>query len=243
MKSFKFFAMAAFLAVATSASAQTKETSTASEGWSSVYVQWSPSSMDYKKHSESFTGLSVGYNQAFKILADKPLYIEGGIALQYSFDSDDLTEDIFDEDMLDLIYEFDLDADIERKMSLVSLKIPVNLTYKFDLPSSPIAIAPFAGLLLRANLIGTQRLSIGGDLADEMSDKQLEKLEESMDLFSDDDMGKDGTWNRFQLGWQIGANVYFGGKYYAGISYGTDFSEIYKKTKISTTSITLGYCF
>lgn len=224
MKSFKIFVMAAFLAVAMSASAQTKAASSVGEGWSSVYVQWNPSTMDYGKHSESFTGLTIGYNQAFKILADKPLYVEGGIAAQYSFDSDD--------------YE----QDSEVSMSFFSAKIPVNLTYKFGLPNSPVSIAPYFGLVLRANLFGSTKTTLGDKDSEHYSDDAIEKIEESRNLFDDSDMGGDPL-KRFQFGWQLGANVFFGGKYYAGISYGADLSEISKKTKIHTTSITLGYCF
>lgn len=53
--------------------------------------------------------------------------------------------------------------------------------------------------------------------------------------------GTDATWNRFQIGWQIGLNARFNSKFLLGLSYGTDFSEIHKKGKIKTTSITIGY--
>ena len=53
----------------------------------------------------------------------------------------------------------------------------------------------------------------------------------------------DATWNRFQLGWQIGVNARINSSFLLGVSYGTDFSEIAEKIKIQTTSVTLGYCF
>lgn len=230
MKSFKIFAMAAFLAVAMSASAQTKTASSVGEGWSSVYVQWNPSSVDIKKDSYSITGLSLGYNQAFKILSDQPLYVEGGLAAQFSFRSEDTGQDS------------------EVNMTMFSAKIPVNLTYMFNLPNSSVAIAPYVGLTLRANLFGSQKTTLGDKDMDNLkshgyTDDDIDEYEESLNLFDDNDMGQDAVWKRFQLGWQIGANVFFASKYYAGISYGTDMSEIFKKAKISTTSITLGYCF
>lgn len=54
--------------------------------------------------------------------------------------------------------------------------------------------------------------------------------------------GKDYTWKRFQVGWQIGANVDFK-SLSVGMHYGSDFSELAKKTKSSNWAITLGYSF
>lgn len=71
----------------------------------------------------------------------------------------------------------------------------------------------------------------------------LEDKSFSYDLFSKDDMGNDGVWKRIQVGWQVGVNVYLTNFLYAGVSYGTDFSQIIKDVKIHTTSVTLGYTF
>ena len=68
--------------------------------------------------------------------------------------------------------------------------------------------------------------------------------EKDVNLFNKDDMGSDDkTWNRFQVGWHIGLNVRINNQFLVGASYGTDFSEIVKKVKIHTASITVGYCF
>ena len=54
--------------------------------------------------------------------------------------------------------------------------------------------------------------------------------------------GKDSQWKRFQMGWQIGIGLNYN-QLYVGIGYGKDFTELCKKVKTSTTSITLGYNF
>ena len=77
-------------------------------------------------------------------------------------------------------------------------------------------------------------------------DEMMEEM--SMNYFDKDDMGgKKYTANRFALGYQIGVNVSFG-KYYAGVSYGSDFSDYMSEklevdSKLQTTSVTVGVRF
>lgn len=247
MKHIKFIAIATLLVVSTNAFAQstnTIEKSSNADDWSSIYFQWNPSSIVPKRGDLlSLTGLTFGYNHAFNIASGKPLFIEAGIAIQYSFCSEDIIEEIYDDDVLDYLDYNNIDASIEAKMNMLSVKIPVNLTYKFDIPNTSVAIAPYAGLVLRGNVLGTLRVKLGSDLAAELSDRELEEIEKSHNLFSESDMGKRNTFNRFQIGWQIGTNVSFGSQCYVGISYGCDFSEICRNNKMHTTSITLGYSF
>lgn len=234
MKSFKFLAMAAFLAVVTSASAQfTNTTSSKSpsssvgvntDGWSTIWVEWNPSTMKYDSKDaddESFTGLSFGYSQAFSLTSSIPLFAEVGLGIQYSFYSD--------------AYEDDKDDYTEEiKFNMVSAKVPANLMYLFQIPNSSISLIPYVGVNFRYNILAKEKWTVEG---------YYEDIEEEYNLFDKDDMGKDAKWNRFQLGWNIGAKARFGGKFLVSLSYGSDFSEIAKKTKISTTSISLGYTF
>lgn len=123
------------------------------------------------------------------------------------------------------------------------------MTYAFAIPNSKITIAPYAGLNLRLNLFGNRKIEVDGLDAYYDEDEFWEMMEdeygikEEANLFDKDDMGhKDATWKRFQIGWQIGVNVDFQ-KAYLGLSYGSDFSEIVKDSKLKTTSITLGFKF
>lgn len=222
-------------ATQTSASAPTA-TNTPSEGWSSFYVQYNPSTFAADKGDDfDFKGFSVGFNKAFGISQSSPLFLEVGAALQYSWYSE--SDDYYYEDYYDY-YEFE----IEEKVNLFTLKVPVNLTYVFNLPNSNISIAPYAGINLRYNLSG--KLNLSCDDAD---------IDEDFDVFDKDDMEDDDfTWNRFQMGWQIGVNVNFQ-KAYLGLSYGGDFTKTVKYMdgltgsgkdyKMKTTSITLGFKF
>ena len=250
----KLFAAAAMLAVSATASAQftnTAKTGSSSavntDGWGTFYLQWNPSSIkvDMKNvDDQSFTGFSVGYNRAFNIVKNTPLFLEAGAALQYSF----YTEDNDDENAP------------EVKVNFFSAKIPVSLMYKFDIPNSNVSLVPFAGVDFRFNISGKKKIEYENDEYDDdddyyngygygyddddydyPSDRSNKK---DLDLFDKKDMGsKDATWKRFQVGWHIGLNAHLGSNFLLGVSYGSDFSELCKKTKIGTTSVTVGYRF
>lgn len=247
MKRIKFFAVAACLAISSGAYAQftntssnTSSASVTTDGWSSIWVEYNPVKIkiDSKEaDDESATGLSFGYSQAFPITQSMPLLLELGLGLQYTFNTND--DDV-------IIYYYDDDGDIvdyekpddaELKTTLFSAKIPVNLIYAFQIPNSSVKLLPFVGANLRYNISGKRKYSFEGD--EEWDDDELE-----MDVFDKKDMGSSkATWKRFQLGWNIGVKAQFGKNFLVGLSYGNDFSELAKKTKMQTTSITLGYTF
>ena len=203
MKKFKLFAIVALLATCTTASAQftnsgsnsTSEVDT--EGWSSLYVQYNPMSIK----DLDLNGFSLGFNKAFSISNSIPLYVETGAGLQYAMGAQD-----------------DIDY------NLFSVKIPVSLMYKYQFNNSDFAIAPYAGIDFRGNILGK--------MEDEGNDANI---------FDEDDMeGQEAK--RFQVGWHVGLNAYYG-KVMLGVSYGTDLNKFIYDEKIKTTSITLGYCF
>lgn len=263
MKNLKTIVTAALLAVSLSASAQFTNTGSSSttrtvgsnDGWSTIWVQWNPSKMKVDKKGaddQSFTGLSFGYSQAIGITPSLPLFVEAGLGVQYSFYTKKLAEEVADElgmdeeDLLEVM-------DPKQKLNMFSVKVPVNLTYKFSIPNSSISIAPYLGLTMRYNLSakGKSQYNLTSSAETYLrsqgwSKKDIEETfgDKELNLFDKKDMGSEkATWKRFQLGWQIGLNARFSDTFLVGVSYGTDFSEIAEKTKISTTSITLGYTF
>ena len=233
MKKTRFFAVAAMLAVCTAASAQFTNTAAATPkaaastyGWGTFYVQYNPVKMSYKDDDDdalSFKGFSVGYDHAFSVSKSLPLFVEAGLGLQYFTYKDE--ED-------DEYYSF------EDKISMLSLKVPVSLAYRWDIPGSKVSLMPFAGLTLRFNVTGKETMTYEEDGDSE---------EEEVDLFDKDDVEKyfgdeDYAWKRFQMGWQIGVKASIS-NFVLGVSYGGDFSEIAEDAKSKTTSITLGYRF
>ena len=177
---------------------------------------------------ESLTGFSAGYSQTFSLSQTLPIFIEAGLGLQYTnfskslsgYDDDYRSRSYYD----DYDYDYDYDEDSELKFTMWSVKVPVSLLYNFAIPNSSISLAPFVGATMRYNVSGT--IKKGGN---------------KQDVFDKKDMGE--AWNRFQIGWQVGLKARFGQNFMAGVSYGSDFSEIDKKTKLQTTSITIGYTF
>lgn len=240
MKSLKIFATGALLAISLCASAQSK--TTIPNEWQTGYFQWNPSTFVPKKgDDQSFTGLSLGWSKAFSISQTHPLFLEAGVGLQYSFYSEDESE-------TERIDGERVKVTLTEKYNGLSMKVPVHLLYAWDIPNSKVQLIPFVGLNLRYNFSGKIKYewdaSVGGYTldADDLEEAGFE--DQDYNVFDKDDMGgSKNTWKRFQIGWELGVKARFNQKYLLGISYGSDFSEIAKKVKIHTTSITLGYCF
>lgn len=227
MKAIKYFSVAAMMAVSTGASAQFTSGSSPrsssysnSDGWSTLYVEYNPVSYNVDvsgADDESMTAFSFGYSKAFPVSPGTPLFIEAGLAGQYTFKSDFRDTD-------------------DVSFSMISARVPVTLAYKFDLNNSSVSIIPFAGAYARYNITGKVKYTGG-------------TKDKDWDLFDKKDMEDLGltfdnkAFNRLQLGWLIGAKAKLSDSFLVGLSYGSDFSEISKKIKVSTTAISLGYTF
>lgn len=228
MKRIKFFAVVACMAISSGAYAQFTNSSSHSSSanvntdeWSTIWVEYNPMKVKFDAKGvddQSLTGFSAGYSRTFSVSQSVPLFLEAGLGLQYANYSESLDyEDYYGDD-----------ESIEEKFTMWSVKAPVNLLYNFAIPNSSISLAPFAGVTLRYNVSGTLKYE-----ADDESVK--------CDIFDKEDMGE--AWKRFQIGWQIGVKARFGQNFMAGLSYGSDLSEIAKKTKLQTVSLTIGYTF
>lgn len=224
MKKFRFIAVFALLSICATSFAQFTNSSSSSSStssgdeWNTFWVEWNPSTFDPSKgDGQSFTGFSAGVSHAFSLSSSSPLFIEGGIGVQYSFYSEDMDD----------YYEY------TQKVNMFSIKAPINFVYRYNLPNSNVSLCPFAGVTLRYNLSGKMKYEYEDSDDDDDDD---------WDLFDKDDMGGN-QFKRFQIGWQIGAKAIFNNKVSLGVSYGSDFSEIQKKVKVKTTSISLGFIF
>lgn len=188
-------------------------------GWNTIWFQYNPSQLSPDKgDNQSFTGLSLGFSHAFLVSNSVPLLVETGIGLQYSFYKEDITDEYGN-------------GDEEVKTNMFSAKVPVHLLYDWKISNSSVSIIPFAGLNMRFNISGKTKW-------------EDEYYSKSANLFDKKEMGgSEFVWKRFQIGWELGVKAKFNNKFLVGVSYGQDFSEIAKKVKIHTTSITLGCCF
>ena len=236
MKKFKLFVLAAFLGLATSASAQFVNsgssnssasstsssfdfTSVKTNGWSRIYVSYLPSKMklDYDDADDfKFKGFQVGWLKGFGLTQRLPLYMEAGAAIQYRSYKDEESDSYYD---------------FSQKCNLLSLNIPVNLLYRFNIKDD-FSISPYFGLDFRINLLGKNKY-------EETYDGDTDSWD--VNLFDDDDMDNE-AWKRFQAGWHIGVGFDYRIIHIA-IEYGTDFNEIAEKSKFATPAITLGLNF
>lgn len=226
------------------------------KSYSRVELSYNPMSINYDwdggEDNVDMTGFSVGYIKGFSISKQHPLYVEVGAQLHYAFWSDDKTlyMDGFEDLGGDELFGYDCDIsdvhdkkDIEDKTTYLGISIPVNIAYRFAIPNSELTVTPFVGLTLKGNIIAKSKTSVTYDITYWDTDKTVtETTEAERDFFDKDDVGKDGKWSRFQIGWNIGAGVNFK-DYYAGIKYGSDLGEVAEDTKTSNWAITVGYCF
>ena len=157
-------------------------------------------------------GFSVGYDHAFKVAQKAPLFIQTGANLYFGRNKES-------------------DEGYECKTSVMGLSIPVNVVYGVKV-SDMLSIKPYTGLYLKVNLMGKDK---------ETEEYGGEKHEEETNWFDKDDVGDD-TWNRCQIGWQIGATLDIN-QFNVGIGYALDFNELAEKLRTSKFAVTVGYNF
>ncbi len=222
MKKIKLLAVVIMMTMlAVNASAQFtnsgSSSNTTGENWEGLRVAYSPMSLDFDGGGDvSFTGLSVGYVYGVAISKSAPIYVEFGASLLWT--TKDLTEDL----------GYDKEDDLTVKHNMISINVPVNFGYKFDFNNN-ISLYPYVGVNLRGNIIGKWKFEGYGE-------------SEEINIFDEDDMGEDLVCKSFQVGWQIGTAVNFN-KFTVYASYGQDFSEFMKNTKVHTTTIGIGFNF
>lgn len=236
MRNFRFYLLLALVALTGNVSAQNASTVSQrqvfgvdTEGWNTAWVEYNMGTfkVDVKgADDQSFTGFSLGYSHAFSLSLTTPLFVEVGLGGQYSSYEKEWYED---EEYYDGSGTFR--SRRSNGLDLWSIKAPINFLYRYDIPNSLVSLMPFVGVNLRFNVSGKQENYIGY--------KTLEA-----DVFDDKEMGgSDNTFNRIQLGWHVGMKANFLKHIMVGLSYGTDITEISKKTKINALTITAGYIF
>ena len=180
--------------------------------WNSFYVQYNP-----MKLVIDYSGVDDMDFTGFTVGYNKFISVAGATPLYIEVGG-----------ALNAAFYSESEGDAEAKLTVVSAKVPASLTYKWQV-SDALSILPYGGLYARLNIVATEKDDDGYD-------------DETYNLFDKKDMGSsDATWKRFQLGYQIGVNVMFNDKWYLGLAYATDLSEIAKKRKFSTPAITLGF--
>ena len=169
--------------------------------------------------SRDMNGISLLWTDAYSVVPNVPVYFEYGVGAQWTF----LNEKEEDEN---------------ASINFLSLKVPVSLMYKFDVPQTEISLVPYAGLNLTGHILGQQKYQW---------DNGDSKESQTRSFFSKDDMGEDGTYNRFVVGWHIGAKVFIK-KFLVGVAYEGPVTNLYKydddmKYNTSQVNISVGINF
>ena len=168
-------------------------------------------------------GVGISYLRGIKLNPSEPLFLEVGGKIAYNMKKG--TKDVNAEDK-------SLHKDVTDKV--LTLSVPVNLTYRIALGSGKVSLSPFLGFTLKGNLLAKETVIVSF---------KNEKEEETVNLFDKDDVGEDSQWKRFQVGWQTGFNLDTNSPLSIGFHYGRDFNNICKKTRTSNWSVTLGWTF
>ena len=209
--------------------------------WFSFKASYNPITFDVNGNWEyvfgdelsDFNGFSGEFLVGFNVANGVPVFIETGAGFLYASNkySDSYTDDY---------YEIEVSLDLKTKIT--SIYVPVNIAYEFSV-SDNMSVIPYAGLKARFNLSGAQDVTMR--IRDTYSGYS-ETDHDSIDMFYKREMnnfwGLSDEAKRFQLGWQVGANVDLSG-FLIGISYGADMGEFLKDCKFKTTSLSLGFRF
>mgnify|MGYP003310285130 CR=1 FL=1 len=134
-----------------------------------------------------------------------------------------------------LYFEYGLGAQFSFKsknnttVNFLSAKIPLSILYNFEIPGTSFAIAPYAGLDAVCYFMGKSKYSYGGETYES-------------DVFKDGDP----KYNRFNIGWHIGAKVLIN-TMFVGFAYEGPILGFYSKDGLKVNSnqvnISLGLVF
>lgn len=234
MKQFRTLLAICFLCVASTVSAQFANHSSSAnvaggdaEVWDGLRVSYNNFGFDGDEGEDldAINGIEVGYVKSYQITKNMPVFLETGVSLSYVFgevlDESEEYYDGYDE------YEYKY----KLSYSMFSVIVPVNVGYKLALDEK-LSVFPYFGLTFKGNITGTL----------EVDEEHPYYGEESgeYNVFDDDDM--DDPYNRFQIGWQVGASLNYN-NLNLGLSYGADIMELGKKLDTNSFKVTLGVNF
>lgn len=168
-----------------------------------------------------FNSVAAEWSQARLLPVGFPLYLQYGAGLQYTTGKIDI---------------FSKDA----RFNMLSAKVPVNVMYVHTFSKFNISVMPYAGLNVRCNLLAQSKDKY------EDWDEEGEEIVKITNMLSEDDMDGD-PFNRFVMGWQVGAKVAYD-RYMLGIGYEGPVTSLYKiedgvRTTVGYVNISLGIKF
>lgn len=233
MKKSIFLAAVAFMLMSVTASAQfmqsnggSKAKASVEDVFNTVDLTYSPVTMKASYDGDSTTddlnGLSLNWAQARLLTDQLPVYLQYGAGVQFTWKTDTRSDDYYD-------------MKVKNTTTFLTVKVPVNVLYNFAIPNTNLSVMPYLGLNAQVHVLGQSKTT---------TTYEDEKETSKMSYFSKDDM--EDPYNRFVLGWQIGAMVSYD-KYFVGIGYNGPVTSLYKngdlKIQTSQVNISLGIMF
>ena len=156
-------------------------------------------------------GVSLGWTMGSRMMESQPLYMEVGADVMYAFARMGTTD----------VNEMNLDY--------LSVNVPVVLTWQVEVVPK-VCIAPYLGLNLRGNVMGTAKVV---EYDTYYGDESM-----SLDWFDKDE----GDGNRFNVGLTFGTNFTFN-KFVLGLGYTKDVTCLMSQTKIEYFTLSAGVRF
>lgn len=173
----------------------------------------------------SMNGFNVGLLKGINLTKSAPLFLEIGGEVNYLAGSEQMVD-----------------------FKMLNFQVPVNLTYRIPVCDG-FAIAPYAGLNFKVNILGL--VGSSGVNYSLFSDDDVALVEKYLGVKNYDPQ----TANRFQLGMNAGVNFVIAKKLCIGYRFQPDFIDYYKYDFIvdkypaslslatSSHSISIGYIF
>lgn len=141
-----------------------------------------------------------GFNIAGSVL---PLYMETGVTMKVGFPN--LGESEYDEG--------------SRWWKTLSFEVPVNVTYRYNIPNTKIRLSPYFGFHFKINALATNKYSYKIKQYDDTGKLYYESYQERLNMFDER-----GT-RRFQFGMQVGANFEIN-HFFVGAGWERDFMPV-----------------
>lgn len=229
--------ISAIAAVAICASAMAQDYNRVGISYNNDHYGFNKEIKDGDYDGFSLNGVGIDYRHGFQ-LGEKPMFIETGASFNFNFGS---------------LSEKDEYGKYTTNYQNMNLLVPVNFVYRFNI-TEDFSIAPYAGINFKINMVGKDKSKFE-DLEDSEYNWEAENWTNWYSKDEEKGMGgEDYTWNRFQMGWQIGVGFQYK-PFYLGIQYGTDFipayshkfeydGESYKpRVNVGSLRVSLAYCF
>ena len=165
-------------------------------------------------------GFNVGWLGGFNITRlTLPLYLETGVTMNAgfpNFEGVSMNARVSNFEGVDNIYPIN-----HRWFKTLSFEVPVNITYRYNIPHTKIRISPYFGFHFKVNALFTYAEKHEITRYDESSGKivVVDSYREHFDFFD-----QEGT-RRFQFGMQVGANFEIN-RFFIGAGWNKDFMPI-----------------